>query len=121
FEKEFEKRQAGESIQVETFVQEKISSWRMANIPVVNLIKLVQMTVSVFILLGVLGTFIGLTISLVSIETTGDQLVENVSGVLSGIDVAFYTSIVGMGFSLIMTVLVRMFKDLKSTRLNSSH
>lgn len=109
FEKEFEKRQAGESIQVETFVQEKISSWRMANIPVVNLIKLVQMTVSVFILLGVLGTFIGLTISLGSIETTGDQLVENVSGVLSGIDVAFYTSIVGMGFSLIMTVLVRMF------------
>lgn len=109
FKTDFEKRQADESIKVETFVQEKISSWRMFHIPVVNLIKLVQMTVSVFILLGVLGTFIGLTISLGSIETTVDQLVENVSGVLSGIDVAFYTSIVGMGFSLIMTILVRVF------------
>src|SRR5699024_340424 len=66
-------------------------------------------TVSVFILLGVLGTFIGLTISLGSINAGGDQLVENVAGVLSGIDIAFYTSIVGMGFSLIMTVLVKAF------------
>src|SRR5699024_7567094 len=39
----------------------------------------------------------------------GDQLVENVASVLAGIDVAFYTSIIGMGFSLIMTVLVKLF------------
>lgn len=104
---DFERRQANESVKVETFVQEKFSSWRLFNIPVVSLIKLVQMTVSVFILLGVLGTFIGLTISLGSINAGEDQLVENVTGVLSGIDVAFYTSIVGMSFSLIMTVLVK--------------
>src|SRR5690625_7976732 len=67
------------------------------------------MTVSVFILVEVLGTFIGLTISLGSINLGGDQLVENVAYVLSGIDVAFYTSIFGMGFSLIMTVLVKIF------------
>lgn len=109
YKKDFDQRQAEETIKVETFVQEKVSSWRMFHIPVVSLIKLVQMTISVFILLGVLGTFIGLTISLGSIQTGGEQLVENVSGVLSGIDVAFYTSIVGMGFSLIMTVLVRAF------------
>lgn len=106
---DFNKRQADESVKVETFVQEKFSSWRVFNVPAVSLIKLVQMTVSVFILLGVLGTFIGLTISLGSINTAEDQLVENVTGVLSGIDVAFYTSIVGMGFSLIMTVLVKAF------------
>ncbi len=109
FKQEFDQRQTEESMKVETFVQAKISSWRLLHIPIVSLIKLVQMTISVFILLGVLGTFIGLTISLGSIQMSGDQLVENISGVLSGIDVAFYTSIVGMGFSLIMTMLVRVF------------
>ncbi len=108
FKEQFENRQKVEPISVETFVQERFSSWRLWNIPVVGLIKIVQMTVSVFILLGVLGTFIGLTISLGSIQTAEDQLVENVTGVLSGIDVAFYTSIVGMSFSLLMTLLVKL-------------
>lgn len=98
-----------ETVSVETFVQERISSWRVLGIPVVNLIKLIQMTVSVFILVGVLGTFIGLTISLGSIQSTGEQLVENIAAVLTGIDVAFYTSIAGMGFSLIMTILLKVF------------
>ncbi|WP_237563690.1 hypothetical protein [Halalkalibacter okhensis] len=66
------------------------------------------MTVSLFILIGVLGTFIGLAMSLGSINATGDQLVENVALVLAGIDVAFYTSIAGMGLSLIMTVVTRV-------------
>jgi len=105
---DFDRRQADQSMKVETFVQEKFSSWRLFNIPVVNLIRLIQMTVSVFILLGVLGTFIGLTISLGSINAGEDQLVENVTGVLSGIDIAFYTSIVGMSFSLVMTVLIKV-------------
>lgn len=108
FKQEFEQRQVNESLKLETFVQEKFSSWRLFNIPVVSLLKMIQMTVSIFILLGVLGTFIGLTISLGSISSGEDQLVENVAGVLSGIDVAFYTSIIGMGFSLIMTVLVKV-------------
>lgn len=106
FKEQFDKKQ-DESVKIETFVQEKFSGWRVLNIPVVSLIKMVQMTISVFILLGVLGTFIGLTISLGNIHTNEEELVENVAGVLSGIDVAFYTSIVGMSFSLVMTVLVK--------------
>jgi hypothetical protein len=106
---EFEQRQNTEEMKVETFVQEKFSGWRIFHVPVVSLIKIIQMTVSVFILLGVLGTFIGLTMSLGSINMmAGDQLVEDVAAVLAGIDVAFYTSIAGMGFSLIMTVLIRL-------------
>jgi len=105
---QFEKSQLSESISTETFVQEKISGWRMFHVPVVNLIKMIQMTVSIFILLGVLGTFIGLTISLGSIDASGSQLVENVVGVLAGIDMAFYTSIAGMGLSLVMTVLIKV-------------
>ncbi|RXI96480.1 hypothetical protein DS745_22480 [Anaerobacillus alkaliphilus] len=106
FQAEFEHKRKQES--VETFVQKKFSSWRMFQVPVISLIKLIQMTVSVFILVGVLGTFIGLSMSLGSIEGTGDQLVENVGLVLAGLDVAFYTSIVGMGFSLIMTILTKV-------------
>ncbi|WP_163970269.1 MotA/TolQ/ExbB proton channel family protein [Oceanobacillus halotolerans] len=109
FKEQFDHRNQAESVKAETFVQEKFSSWRVFNVPVVNLIKMVQMTVSVFILIGVLGTFIGLTMSLGSINADGDQLVENVAAVLSGIDVAFYTSIAGMGFSLIMTILIKVW------------
>ncbi|OIJ19457.1 hypothetical protein BKP45_13515 [Anaerobacillus alkalidiazotrophicus] len=108
FQGEFEQKKKSEKVKVETFVQKKFSSWRMLNVPVVSLIKIIQMTVSVFILVGVLGTFIGLAMSLGSIDSTGDQLVENVALVLSGIDVAFYTSIAGMGLSLIMTILTKI-------------
>ncbi len=108
FQGEFEHKNKQESLKVETFVQKKFSGWRMFNVPVVSLIKMIQMTVSVFILVGVLGTFIGLAMSLGSIDATGDQLVENVALVLAGIDVAFYTSIAGMGLSLIMTVVTRV-------------
>ncbi|MFB4168299.1 MotA/TolQ/ExbB proton channel family protein [Virgibacillus sp. JSM 102003] len=109
FKAQFDRIHDKESVKPETFVQERFSGWRVFNMPVVNLIKMVQMTVSIFILIGVLGTFIGLTISLGSINATGSQLVENIAAVLSGIDVAFYTSIAGMGLSLIMTVLIKIF------------
>lgn len=108
FKADFDKKQGEESVKVDTFVQQKFSGWRVLNVPVVSIIKLIQMTVSMFILVGVLGTFIGLTMSLGSIDSTGDQLVENVASVLAGIDVAFYTSIAGMGLSLIMTVVIRV-------------
>ncbi|MFA9558320.1 MotA/TolQ/ExbB proton channel family protein [Evansella sp. AB-rgal1] len=108
FKAEFDEKQKDESIKVETFVQKKFSAWKVFNVPVISLIKIIQMTVSLFILVGVLGTFIGLSMSLGGIDATGDALVENVAGVLSGLDVAFYTSIAGMGLSLIMTVVLRV-------------
>lgn len=108
FRKVFDNRQQEESINVETFVQERFSDWRVFHIPVIHLIKMIQSMVSVFILLGVLGTFIGLTISLSEMDISGDAMIENVAGVLSGIDVAFYTSIVGMSFSLVTTLLIKI-------------
>lgn len=108
FKEQFDLRQKEEALNVETFVQEKFSSWQMFRVPVIAAMKLIQMMVSVFILLGVLGTFIGLTISLSGMSMSGDFLIENVVGVLSGIDVAFYTSIVGMTFSLFTTILRRV-------------
>lgn len=104
---QFISKQETDTVNIDTFVQERFSNWRVLNMPIINLIKLTKMTVSVFILLGVLGTFIGLTISLGSMSMSSDQLVDNIAVVLSGIDVAFYTSIIGMGFSLFMTVLLK--------------
>src|SRR5699024_8387637 len=48
-------------------------------------------------------------ISLGSISANSDQLIENVSAISSGIDVAFYTSRGGTGISLVMTLLTRVF------------
>src|SRR5699024_10302269 len=48
---EFDARQSEEAMKIDTFIQEKFSNWRVLQIPVVSLIKLVQMTISVFILL----------------------------------------------------------------------
>src|SRR5690625_918988 len=98
-----------EHIPLETFIQEQFSKWKFFHIPVVGLIKMIRATISIFILLGVLGTFIGLTISLGAVQTEGDELIEHVVQVLSGIDVAFYTSIIGMSASLILTLLTRIF------------
>src|SRR5699024_1401932 len=102
------KRQT-ETISVETFVQERFSSWRVFHVPVISLIKIVQITVYVFILIVVLGIFIRLTMALSSIEGYGNRLVEHVTTVLAGVDIAFYTSIAGMGMSLSMTVLTKVF------------
>lgn len=96
-------------IPLETFIQEQFSKWKFFHVPVVSLIKMIRATISIFILLGVLGTFIGLTISLGAIQTEGEELVEHVVQVLSGIDVAFYTSIIGMSASLFITFLTRAF------------
>src|SRR5690625_651432 len=56
YQEQFQTEQQTESVNVETFVQERFSSWKLFNMPIVNLIKMVQMTISIFILLGVLGT-----------------------------------------------------------------
>jgi DNA repair exonuclease SbcCD ATPase subunit len=131
---EFNARRHSDGIKTETFIQEYFSSYRLFKFPVVNLIKFIQMTVSLFILLGVLGTFIGLTDSLRGLDMenltldsnssvqsdTGGANEENENGgpdsiitekiakVLSGIHVAFYTSIIGMALSLLMTLFIRI-------------
>lgn len=98
-----------EHIPLETYIQEQFSKWTFTQIPIVSIIKMIRSTISIFILLGVLGTFIGLTISLGAIQTEGEALLEHIVLVLSGIDVAFYTSILGMSASLIITLLIRVF------------
>jgi methyl-accepting chemotaxis protein len=83
-------------------------------IPVISTIKFIKNTVSLFILVGVLGTFVGIYISLVSVlntNTPGNILpgLESIAPVLSGMGTAFATSIVGMSLALMTTFLLKLF------------
>lgn len=78
------------------------------DMPIINIISIINMTISIFILMGVLGTFTGLTISLNSLRT-GKFTVDNIGPILSGMGVAFYASIVGIAFSLILTFITKVF------------
>ena len=86
------------------------------NLPVISTIKFIKNTVSLFILIGVLGTFIGIYSSLVQLlnmEMTGElgfiAGIESIGPVLSGMGTAFATSIVGMGFALLTTLFLKVF------------
>ena len=77
--------------------------------------------VSLFVTLGLFGTFLGLSLSVVSLteligySNTSEWLsvLDSVGGglmsALSGMGVAFYTSLVGAGCSIILTVLRTIF------------
>lgn len=56
--------------------------------------------------LGILGTFIGLIIGIGSVGfSTVDAALESISSLLSGIEMAFYTSIAGVILSILFNIL----------------
>lgn len=74
---------------------------RQRNRGIPKSLKLIQMFISMAILIGVLGTFIGLIIAL------GEMGKPN-SEVLNGINTAFYTSVAGILNSLLINVSTRI-------------
>lgn len=68
--------------------------------------------------LGVLGTFIGIFIGLQSFNP--DDMKNSINGILLGLKTAFFTSIVGMGVALILTVIQKLLfnKKLNNSRQN---
>ncbi len=83
-------------------------------IPVISTIKFIKDTVSLFILVGVLGTFIGIYISLVNLlnPAGGNSILtglESITPVLAGMGTAFATSIAGMSFALLTTFILKLF------------
>ena len=77
--------------------------------------------VSLFVTLGLFGTFLGLSMSVASLTellrySTGEEwlsVLDSVGGgllsALSGMGVAFYTSLVGAGCSILLTILKTIF------------
>lgn len=56
--------------------------------------------------LGVIGTFLGITLGLVDFNPSPDKIDASISTLLSGLKTAFYTSLAGMAGSLILRFFV---------------
>lgn len=88
--------------------------------------------VSLFVTLGLFGTFLGLSLSvsslteLISLSNADEWLsvIDSVGGglmsSLSGMGVAFYTSLVGVGCSIILTILRSIFSPAAARELLES-
>ncbi len=81
-------------------------------VPLISAIKFIKDTVSLFILVGVLGTFVGIYTSLVNVLNSPEGLLaglDSISPVLSGMGTAFATSIIGMSLALSTTFILKLF------------
>lgn len=70
-------------------------------------LKLLQANTSSPILVGVLGTFIGLVMALSQLEIGDMSHALNLQPILNGVGTAFYTSIIGVLFSILIGMNLR--------------
>lgn len=102
------KNKTNNDINLQSFIEEYISGFKLGNskVHLVQEIKLVQTLASTSILIGVLGTFLGLVFSIKGIDQSFAD--ESIAAVLSGIHTAFYTSILGIVFSIIINYVTKI-------------
>lgn len=101
-------------INMNTFVEEVISDFSKDNKILIDEIKSIKSSPSLCILLGVLGTFVGLTITLASIDK-GD-IVNSMTLAISSMQIAFATSIVGIVCSILINSYIK-FKNCENVLL----
>lgn len=101
------KERTDKEINLSLFIEEFVSEYKLDNSKknVIQQIKLIQMRGATAILIGVLGTFMGLVFTLRKIDFEAFQ--PSIELMLKGIDIAFYTSILGILVSLIINYFVR--------------
>jgi biopolymer transport protein ExbB/TolQ len=93
----------------ESYVESYLSEYRLENgRDLITPIKWVQSAGNIVILIGVLGTFIGLVLSLSEINS--EQMSESVLQLLNGIHTAFYTSIFGIFASIVIHFFVKQLQ-----------
>jgi len=63
---------------------------------------------SMFITLGLLGTFLGIAYGLINFDTNPDAIKESIKELLEGLKTAFYTSIFGIICSLIFKTIINI-------------
>ena len=74
---------------------------------------------SLFTALGILGTFVGLIIGLHRFDpSTADGIMNSITALMNGIKVAFYTSIFGIGASILFNLFYKKEWGLCEERLN---
>lgn len=68
--------------------------------------------------LGLLGTFLGLTIGIVNFKSGGTEEIQaSIQGLLSGMGTAFLTSLFGMGASIVYTWIDKFFRNMMVKRI----
>ena len=77
-------------------------------------LRLAQSTPSILISLGILGTFLGLSVAILQFDhSSSDTIRTSINSLLSGMGTAFFTSVFGMLFSVVFLLLERMrYNDL---------
>ncbi|MFR3567793.1 MAG: MotA/TolQ/ExbB proton channel family protein [Paraclostridium sordellii] len=101
-------------INMNSFIEEVISDFSKDKKIIIDEIKFIKNAPSVCILLGVLGTFVGLTITLASIDK-GD-IISSMTNAIGSMQIAFTTSIVGIVCSIILNACIKL-KNCENTLL----
>ena len=71
-------------------------------------LRLAQSTPSILISLGILGTFLGLSVAILQFDhSSSDTIRTSINSLLSGMGTAFFTSVFGMLFSVVFLLLER--------------
>lgn len=101
-----EKKNNDLQINIPSFLESYFADFQVENTNIVKNLKLIQTYASITILIGVLGTFVGLVYSLAGIDA---GLKDNsIMTILSGVNTAFYTSIAGIIYSIIINLHSRI-------------
>lgn len=69
---------------------------------------LVESIPSIFITLGLLGTFLGIAYGLINFDTDPNSIKESIKELLNGLKTAFYTSIFGIILSFIFKTIINI-------------
>lgn len=82
-------------------------------------LRMLDTAVGTLVGLGLLGTFLGLTLGIKGFDSSNTERInESIQGLLAGMGTAFLTSLLGMTFSILFTVADkalrhRLYKDVK--------
>lgn len=94
--------------QTSDYIEDAISTQGVAAGYKLNL-RLMQAVPSILTSLGILGTFIGLSVSVLMFNTASSESIRtSIETLLAGMGTAFFTSVVGMVFSLIFLMIERV-------------
>ena len=70
-------------------------------------LRIVEASAGTLVGLGLLGTFLGLTLGINNFDTSNaNNIQSSIHNLLDGMGTAFATSLVGMGLSIIYTIIV---------------
>lgn len=93
-------------INITPFIEEVCSGFTFKNKYLLEKIKTIKNSSSTCILLGVLGTFVGLSMMLLSINT--NDIINSLPNTISSMQTAFITSIFGIVCSIIMNMVLNL-------------